>query len=192
MPFWSAARLSDDELLDLGAFISESTLPPQPEVVESDDADVTDTPEDGASPPDDGGTSPEEVATPPEDSGAPIPDTANACPKTNDKVGWTATLSTLFHGVKGNATIVDDCTIVITNFFFDGNGLDVRLYGAIDSNFQAGFAIGPQLYNFPTGYDDETLSFTLPEGKTMDDLNSISVWCVTVGTSFGDGVFSAP
>jgi hypothetical protein len=26
----------------------------------------------------------------------------------------------------------------------------------------------------------------------MDDLNSISVWCVTVGTSFGDGVFSAP
>jgi len=26
----------------------------------------------------------------------------------------------------------------------------------------------------------------------MDDLNSISVWCVTVGISFGDGVFTAP
>ena len=118
---------------------------------------------------------------------------ATGCPKTNAKIGWTTTLSTKFHDVTGNATIVDDCTIVIENFSFDGNGIDVKLYGGIDSNFEAGgFPIGPQLFNFPVGYDNVTLSFTLPANKTMDDLNSISVWCIAAGISFGDGVFIAP
>jgi mono/diheme cytochrome c family protein len=185
MPFWGADRLSDDELRDLVAFLVESTFtPPTPDVVEPTDTDVTEPPEDTTTPPGDTAT--------PVDTATPIEDTASACPKTNAKVGWTTTLSTKFHDVKGNATIVDDCTIVITNFFFDGNGIDVKLYGAIDSNFDAGFPIGPQLFNAPVGYEDETLSFTLPAGKTMDDLNSISVWCVTVGISFGDGVFTAP
>ena len=183
MPFWGADRLSDDELRDLVAFLVESTFtPPTPDVVES--GDVIEPPEDTTTPPGDTAT--------PVDTATPIEDTAGACPKTNAKVGWTTTLSTKFHDVKGNATIVDDCTIVISNFFFDGNGIDVKLYGAIDSNFDAGFPIGPQLFNAPVGYDNETLSFTLPADKTMDDLNSISVWCVTVGISFGDGVFTAP
>ena len=82
---------------------------------------------------------------------------------------------------------------VSVRFFFDGNGITVEVYVAEDvDSFASGTPISGNLYNFPTGYNDETLSFTLPEDKTMDDLNSISVWCVTVGISFGDGVFSAP
>jgi mono/diheme cytochrome c family protein len=193
MPFWGLDRLSDDELRDVVAFVSKSTItPPTEDVTDPPDTDAGGPPEDTATPPEDTATPPEDSTQPPDDTGTPIEDTATACLQTNAKVGWTTTLSTKSHNVKGNATIVDDCTIVITNFFFDGSGIDVRLYGAIDSNFGVGFAIGPQLFNFPVGYDNETLSFTLPEGKTMDDLNSISVWCVTVGISFGDGVFSAP
>ena len=45
----------------------------------------------------------------------------------------------------------------------------------------------------PEGYDGtETVYAQLPEGLTLDDLDGISVWCVPVAASFGDGLFQAP
>ncbi len=46
--------------------------------------------------------------------------------------------------MKGRATITDDCTITLTNFFYDGNGIDVRFYGALGKDFVRGFPIGGQ------------------------------------------------
>jgi cytochrome c len=114
------------------------------------------------------------------------------CDATHPKVGWTTTLSTLFHGVEGVATLVDDCTIKVENFHFDGNGIDVQMYAAENGNYGAGFSVSDQLYNFPVGYEDVTLMLKVPEGKTLDDVGGISVWCVTVGVSFGHGLFAAP
>jgi hypothetical protein len=114
------------------------------------------------------------------------------CGSTHAKVGWTAELRNRFHGIGGTATIVDDCTIVIEDFTFDGNGIVIEVYTGLGGDYDAGFSISDNLYNFPTGYHGETLTLTLPEDRSMDDLDGISIWCVTVGVNFGDGTFMAP
>ena len=85
--------------------------------------------------------------------------------------------------------IIDDCTIELREFTYDGAGIDVRLYGGLGGNYDAGFGMGDDLVN-PNGYDGVTLYFTLPEGLTMDDLDGVSVWCVDVGVDFGSGTFT--
>ena len=90
------------------------------------------------------------------------------------------------------ATIVNDCTIRIDDFFFDGNGIDVRIYAGLGGDYDGGFAITGDLFNFPTGYNGATVYAVLPEGRTLDDLDGISVWCVTAKVDFGSGTFAAP
>ena len=41
-----------------------------------------------------------------------------------------------------------------------------------------------------TLFASNTIRVTLPVGKTVNDFDSISVWCVPVSISFGDGFFS--
>jgi Electron transfer DM13 len=109
------------------------------------------------------------------------------CTKSNAKVGKTATLSTKAHGVSGIATVIDDCTIEIKNFNYDGGGLpDVFVYGAKASNYASGFPIGTNL--FGTRRTNETLRITLKTGD-LDGLDGISIWCVRAGANFGDGLF---
>jgi mono/diheme cytochrome c family protein len=128
----------------------------------------------------------------PEPSSGGAPDGGAACGKTHAKIGWYTDLSTFAHGVKGRATVTDDCTITLTGFHYDGNGIDVRLYGAIDRAYASGFPIGGQLYRPGKPYVGVTLEMRLPSGKTLDQLSSVSVWCVAARQNFGDGVFRAP
>ncbi len=116
----------------------------------------------------------------------------SGCAKTHAKLGWYADLATYAHGVSGRATFTDDCTVTLTNFHYDGNGIDVRLYGAIARDFTHGFPIGGQLYRPGRPYENVTLDMRLPAGKTLDDLDSVSVWCVAARHNFGDGLFRAP
>lgn len=152
MPFWSASRMSDAELVDVIAFL-----------LQNDPA----------------------VAEPP--SGEEQPG-ERECSSAHAKVGQRAELSMLQHGVAGTATIVDDCTIRIESFDFDGGGIEVRIYGGVDGDYTAGFAMGPNLVR-STPYAEEVLEVQLPLDRTLDDLDGISVWCVAVGSSFGDGLF---
>ena len=110
------------------------------------------------------------------------------CANTHAKVGQSAQLTTHAHGVAGTATIVDDCTITVTGFNFDGGGIDVRAYGGIGSTFLGGFSMGSNLVR-NTPYVNDTATFQLPEAYDLDDLDRFSIWCVPVGVSFGDGVF---
>ncbi|MBL8954098.1 MAG: DM13 domain-containing protein [Myxococcaceae bacterium] len=126
------------------------------------------------------------------DAGDPGPGSGGACAKTHAKVGWYADLATYAHGVRGRATITDDCTVTLSDFHYDGNGIDVRLYGGIARDFVNGFPIGGQLYRPGQPYVNVTLPMRLPEGKTLDELDSVSVWCVAARHNFGDGVFRAP
>ncbi|MDP6943568.1 MAG: DM13 domain-containing protein, partial [Myxococcota bacterium] len=108
MPFWSADRLSDDELLDIIAYVTTveaAPVDPEPE---------------------------------PEPDPEPEP---SECEATHPRVGMTATLSTLFHGVSGVATIVDDCTIMLEQFHFDGNGIEVRVYAGQGGDYTSGFSV---------------------------------------------------
>ena len=123
------------------------------------------------------------------DSG--VTDTDTYCTSNHARVGHAAELSTLFHDTTGTATILDDCTIKVTGFSYDGTGLDVRFYGALGSDFENGFAMTEDLRK-NGGYDNETLTIDMPDGHSFDEVDSLSLWCVDVGISFGEGVFAEP
>lgn len=115
------------------------------------------------------------------------------CEATHPKVGQVAVLSTFAHQVSGTAVIVDDCTIRVDDFVYDGGGVDVRFYGGLDGDYAGGFSMSEEDLRRPEGYDGtETVYAQLPEGLSLDDLDGISVWCVPVAASFGDGSFQAP
>lgn len=107
-------------------------------------------------------------------------------------VGWRAELSELFHEVSGTVTIVDADTVRVDDFTYDGRGLVVYFYlGANQSTpaFTNGLAIGPQLVGTPYDGTQDPLLFDLPAGQTIDGYHAVSVWCVNVSASFGDGTF---
>lgn len=174
MPFWSASRLSDNELRDIIAFVRANdprTIVDPGNNAGDVDAGVSDG---GGGSVDAGGTL---------DAGG-----GGGCPATHPSVGRTATLRARSHGVGGTATIIDDCTIEITNFSFDGLGIDVRFYSGLGGNYDDGFSMSDDLRR-RTPYLGETVLARLPAGRTLDELDGISVWCVPVGVSFGDGLF---
>jgi len=174
MPFWGADRLTDDELRDIVAWLAQGAV--------SDDA----TSEEGGS--EDDGASESGATDGPSDGAT----TGEAdCPTTDSRVGWVAELTTNFHGVGGLAEIVDDCTVVVHDFTFDGNGIDVRLYGGVGGDYDAGYPMTDDLVQ-PGGYDGILLEAVLPADRTLDDLEGVSVWCVDVGVDFGSGSFHPP
>ena len=59
------------------------------------------------------------------------------------EVGWQAELATLFHDVSGTVTIVDDDTVRVDDFVFDGGGPLVFFYLGT-SNTDMSFESGPQ------------------------------------------------
>lgn len=121
-------------------------------------------------------------------SAPPVVDTQSDCPATHARVGQSAELTTRFHRVSGTARIVDDCTIVIENFTYDGLGIDVRVVAALDANFGQATPVSNNLVG-PAGYDNQTLIVKLPVGVTLDDVAYISIWCATAQLSLGDGAF---
>jgi len=119
-------------------------------------------------------------------------DTGSGCTSNHSRVGHTGEFITFSHDVSGIATIIDDCTIEITQFTYDGGGPQVYFYGGIDKVFndESAFEIGDLLTN--NVFDNDTLTITLPEGRTLDDLNSLSVWCVRFNANFGSLYFTEP
>ncbi|MBA2661570.1 MAG: DM13 domain-containing protein [Bradymonadaceae bacterium] len=122
---------------------------------------------------------------------SPDADVDPGCPATHARVGWVAELSTKSHAVSGHAEIIDDCTVRITDFHFDGGGIDVRIYGAKDANYLVGFPMTEDLVR-PTPYSGETIIARLPTDVSLDDLDGISAWCVDFAVDFGSGTFAAP
>lgn len=130
------------------------------------------------------------AATSPATTTATSPATTTACTQSNPKVGTIANLQTRSHAVSGQAKVLDDCTIEIVNFNYDGGGLpDVFVYGATAGAYASGFAIGPNL--FGEVKTNATLILKLKDGD-LDKLDGISIWCVRAAVSFGDGRFAPP
>ncbi len=154
MPFWSADRLSDMELVDIVAFLAMR----------------------------------EGAAPPPAAPGGTFDLTTRSCAKTHARVGQTAVLETHIHGTSGKATIIDDCTVEISEFTYDGGGIFVQVFGAIDRDYQRGFAMTSKDLRKPGGYRNAVLRVNLPADRTLNDLDSIAVWCVPAGANFADGL----
>lgn len=113
---------------------------------------------------------------------------------TSPQVGWQAELNGMFHNVSGTVTILDEDTVEVDDFTYDGGGISVYLYlGADESHasFVSGLGIGPQLVGTMFDGTQDPLVIDLPEGETLEGYNAISVWCVAVTASFGSGTFQA-
>jgi len=116
----------------------------------------------------------------------------NDCSSTHSMVGYTGNFANYQHGIQGTATILDDCTIQIDNFSYDGGGPAVYFYAALNQDYNGvdAFQVGTLLSG--TNYNSALLTITLPQGKTLDDFNSLSVWCVDFSVNFGDLEFTSP
>ena len=86
--------------------------------------------------------------------------------------------------------MVDDCTIALDHFDYDGSGLAVYVYAGKSGDYGDGFALSDDIVGMT--FDDATMMLSLPAGKTLQDVDGISVWCAEAGVSFGDGMFAAP
>ena len=122
--------------------------------------------------------------TPPENLPAPSTDNTS----THPLVGTSATFSDLAHDVSGTLTVIDDRTLEVSNFFYDGGGVTVFFYTGTDGDYRDGTAgagpIGPQLNG--RSYQGDTIRLTIPDNLTLDEFNGISVWCVPFRANFGD------
>ena len=69
----------------------------------------------------------------------------------------------------------------------------MRFYSGLGGDYRGGFSMSEADLRRPNGYDGtEPVFARLPEGRSLDELDGISVWCVPVAASFGDGLFSEP
>jgi len=89
--------------------------------------------------------------------------------------------------VSGFVTMIDDCTLELTTFSYNGDGIEVRLFGSKASNFRPGFTIGPDIVGMR--FTRATWKVQLPAGKTLADLDWVSIWCVKARADFGSGPF---
>jgi len=114
----------------------------------------------------------------------------NECGNSHPMVGASLTLSSRAHSVSGSVQVVDNCTLEIRNFSYDGGGPNVYVYGAVDGDYVNGFAMGNKLTG--TRFNNQTLTITLSDETVLDNFNSLSIWCVDFDVSFGDGIFQSP
>jgi hypothetical protein len=105
------------------------------------------------------------------------------------QVGWVAELTDYHHGVGGTAVIVDEQTLEVRDFTYDGGGINSRLYLLVDGeDFHNDWELTENLVG--DEISGETLTLDIP--ADLADFNLITLWCVPAAVSFGDGVFHAP
>lgn len=111
-------------------------------------------------------------------------------PEEAPQVGWVAELEGFHHDVAGTATIVDENTIEIEGFTYDGRGLDARLFLIAEgAMFNEEVPLSEDLVGTP--FDDELLVLDVPDGA-FEDTNLLTLWCVPAAEDFGHGVFLPP
>jgi len=103
---------------------------------------------------------------------------ARACESTNS-----------IYGISGTVTIISDCEIEFSNFFYNGLGPNVSVYGGVNGNFSPG--VGVNLSDPIQGrvFEGETFSVFLPENSTLDEINSFGIWCFEFDIDFSSTTF---
>ena len=108
------------------------------------------------------------------------------CSSNHSSVGATGLLSTIAHGVSGTLTVIDDCTVQITGFNYDGGGPQVYFYAGNDGNYQDANAFRFSKLLTGKSFSNNTITLVIPATKSLDDFDSLSVWCVDFNANFGD------
>jgi mono/diheme cytochrome c family protein len=198
MPFWAKDRLQDDDVRDLVAFLrsgaSDGGAPPSDAAVDAGAA--PDAGEDAALPggQDAGVPQGQDAGADVRDAMPPVTDAKpmSGCGRTHPRVGWKADLgiNTGEGEVSGFVTMIDDCTLELTQFSYNGDGIEVRVFGSKVKTFRPGFAMGPDLVG--RRFVKATLRVQLPADRTLDDLDWVSIWCIKARANFGSGPFLPP
>jgi len=108
------------------------------------------------------------------------------------RAAWTGNIRFGEHSVQAFVTIVNDHTLQVEHFTYDGTAPLVYFYlgaGNTSPDFENGLQLDPLL---DRPYNDESLTLTLPTGETLDGYNAIAVWCAEFMVSFGSASFAAP
>lgn len=119
----------------------------------------------------------------------------DACTADSDVVGARYTLSSLAHGVAGELVVVNDGTLLLEAFDYDGGGVDVRALVAPDRAGLGDDTVRTMLsedLRRAGGYAGASLTFNLPEGMSLDDIGVFAIWCLPFGANFGDAVINEP
>jgi len=101
------------------------------------------------------------------------------------------------HGVKsGQVKIVDDKTIKIKDFHYDGKGPDAWFVVGTDDKYTEERPSGGLPFNHivpdengscekPKGYDGKTIELTLPGNVTIADIKYLALYCIKYNHNFG-------
>lgn len=110
-------------------------------------------------------------------------------PPAYPRAGYSTTLPLGLHATRGTATIADERTIRLDNFFYDGNAPAVYVSLGEDSS-NASFLerkwIGPRLTR---AYSNETLTVQLLPGDSLSGYGAICIWCDAITACFTRGAF---
>jgi len=121
---------------------------------------------------------------------APMPADAGLL---SPEIGWQASLTfDTHHHVSGTVTIVDEDSLRVDDFTYDGGGHPVYFYLGTEETeeaFKVGQQIGPLLNGTIFDGTQDPLLLDLPVGQTLEGFHSISVWCVRHSSNFGSGTF---
>ncbi len=106
------------------------------------------------------------------------------------KTGWVADLPPGTHATDGIITIVDESTLQVEHFYYDGTAPAVYFYLGEDNTQQSfinGWEVPPML---DQEYVDASLTLSVPPPMTMADYNAISVWCAAFNANFTSASFA--
>jgi hypothetical protein len=112
-------------------------------------------------------------------------------------------LKTKQHGVRGKVFAVDEKTILVKNFQYDGAGPDAFFWvGTSEAPGNEGYILAHPFAGKFYKYDDdnapilkgrfdgtEDIKLTLPKDLNVTDLKWFSVWCRQFSVNFGDLIF---
>lgn len=105
-------------------------------------------------------------------------------------IGWTAELIGTAHDVSGTAVIVDENTLEIRDFTFDGGGINARFFLLADgAEFHRDYELTDNLVGSPSNGD--TLVLDIPV-DSFEEWNLITLWCIPASVSFATGEFRPP
>ncbi|XP_050553972.1 protein Skeletor, isoforms B/C-like isoform X1 [Spodoptera frugiperda] len=101
-------------------------------------------------------------------------------------------LSQLQHGVRGRVFAVDARTLYLKDFHYDGEGPAAYFYVGASGAPSAGVAGAVRLRDERGGagplrrYSGDSITLSLPDGKTLRDYRWFAVYCDEYAVNFGD------
>jgi len=102
---------------------------------------------------------------------------AQTCSKTHPYVGYSGPIKTIEvgDGLKGDVTILDDCTFQVANLSLN-QGVPKVFWWGDNGDITTGFRVcNTQLS--PNGYTGVTMMFKLDNGKSWNDFNVLVGYC---------------